>query len=115
MIAKIGFVATHLDGPQDNIVSDSQSASVNSRPAQVQWISFCVVDQLSLPTPGARKQNDRLPASGSGQVLAVEVSFFTSALAEITSSETFVSEKAPQRLPRSVAVSGFSGQLLMLV
>ena len=63
---------------------------------------------------GAYKQNNRLPASGGGQSFTVEKSLFTSALAEITSSETFVSKKAPLRLQRSVAVP-HSGQLLMLV
>jgi hypothetical protein len=40
--------------------------------------------------------------------------FVTPALAEITSPDTLVSEKAPWRLLRSVAVSGLSEQLLML-
>jgi len=64
--------------------------------------------------PGADKQNNRLPASGDGQSFTVEKSLFTTALAEITSSETFVSKMAPLRLQRSVAVPHL-GQLLMSV
>jgi hypothetical protein len=40
-------------------------------------------------------------------LVAVEISLFTSALAEITSSKNFVSEKAPWRLQRPVAVPSF--------
>ena len=40
--------------------------------------------------------------------------FVTPALAEFTSPDTLVSEKAPWRLLRSVAVSGLSEQLLMV-
>jgi len=65
-------------------------------------------------TPGSDKQNNRLPASGGGQSFTVEKSLFTTALAEITSSETFVSKMAPLRLQRSVAVPHL-GQLLMSV
>ena len=43
----------------------------------------------------------------------MEISCFTSAPAEITSSKTFVLEKAPLRLQRSVAVPHL-GQLLMI-
>jgi hypothetical protein len=62
----------------------------------------------------ARKTKNRQPASGGGQLITVKIFLFIFTLIEITSSETFISEKAPLRLRRSVAVSGFSEQLLML-
>jgi hypothetical protein len=43
----------------------------------------------------ARKQNNRRPASGGGYQFTVEIFLFISALAEITSSETFAPEMAP--------------------
>jgi hypothetical protein len=75
------------------------------RRTRVQLISSNLVSSVvSSWTPGADKQNNRLPTTGGRQLFTVEKPLFTAALAEITSPETSISEKAPWRLQRSVAV-----------
>jgi hypothetical protein len=51
---------------------------------------------------------------GCGPLFLVEIFLIISALAEIASSKTLVSEKAPWHLQSPVAVSDLIGQLLML-
>jgi hypothetical protein len=77
--------------------------------------SICmVVNSCCFLAPGDRKQNNRLPASGGGQLFTMKI-FVIPALAEISSLNPLVSRKAPWRLLRSVAVSAVGGQLLMLI
>ena len=59
---------------------------------------------------GSRQTKNRLPASGGGYRFTVEIFIrLPPHWAEITSSETFVPEKAPRRLHRPVAVPRVCG------